>query len=575
MKIKDILTIAAVALMTGSCNSIDEVLSGDRMPINLAATVEGNAIGATRTETANDTQDETLLVDQTVKAVITIDGVENTRNYTVGTSNQLTTDEATLYYPMDGTPVSIYAVHPNYMSAENFTVAIDQRDDAYYAASDLCYSKTASYKKATWNTLTFKHLLSKVIVNVTNNLNTNAISSVQLNAKIRTTLTYPAANDDGYTLADATIPSTVTLLPGAAAIIPPQTVSSGSTLLSFTIPGIGLMEYKLTSDATFLSGHQYTYNVTVDKTGISVTSTITPWGTDDPLGTTSQIESVNYIPLTLEAIENNVTITIRNSLNLTILYSVNGASRLSSNSNPITISLPSAGDKVCLFGDNATYFDNSNVYTNIHCDKNCYLYGNVMSLINSNNFGELKTLTGTYAFRSLFNGSNYNNNYIQYKPGCPFVLPATTLTEGCYMLMFSLCSGLTKSPELPATSLATSCYNQMFTNAGLVEAPELPATTLANSCYENMFRDCANLETAPVLSAGTLCERCYYNMFRGCTNLNYIKMIATDISADKCLEAWVQDISATGTFIRHANMKTLGEGDNGIPANWTVLTATE
>lgn len=284
MKIKDILAIVAMALMTGGCNSSDDTQSDDgRVPIRLTASVESRlAVEAcTRGTTTAATQDETLLEGQTVKAVITMEGTEYTRNYTVGTGDVLTTDETPkLYYPMNGSPVSIYAVHPSYTSGTDFTVAIDQRDDALYAASDLCYSKTTSYKKADWNKLTFEHLLSKVVVNITNSINSNAISSVQLNACIRTSLTYPVDNSGGYTLGDASIPNTVTLNPSAAAIIPPQTISEGTVLIDFTIPDVGFIEYTLPTDVTFESGHQYTYNITVSQTGITVTSSINPWGGD-------------------------------------------------------------------------------------------------------------------------------------------------------------------------------------------------------------------------------------------------------------------------------------------------------
>lgn len=290
MKIKDILAIVAMALMTGGCNSSDDTQSDDgRVPIRLTASVESRlAVEAcTRGTTTAATQDETLLEGQTVKAVITMEGTEYTRNYTVGTGDVLTTDETPkLYYPMNGSPVSIYAVHPSYTSGTDFTVAIDQRDDALYAASDLCYSKTTSYKKADWNKLTFEHLLSKVVVNITNSINSNAISSVQLNACIRTSLTYPVDNSGGYTLGDASIPNTVTLNPSAAAIIPPQTISEGTVLIDFTIPDVGFIEYTLPTDVTFESGHQYTYNITVSQTGIAVTSSITKWGgSETPLHT--------------------------------------------------------------------------------------------------------------------------------------------------------------------------------------------------------------------------------------------------------------------------------------------------
>ena len=59
-------------------------------------------------------------------------------------------------------------------------------------------------------------------------------------------------------------------------------------------------------------------------------------------------------------------------------------------------------------------------------------------------------------------------------------------------------------------------------------------------------------------------------MFSGCTNLNYIKMLATDISADGCLETWVNNVSSTGTFVKDPNMTSLPTGDSGIPNGWTV-----
>ena len=86
--------------------------------------------------------------------------------------------------------------------------------------------------------------------------------------------------------------------------------------------------------------------------------------------------------------------------------------------------------------------------------------------------------------------------------------------------MFLECTSLTTAPELPATTLANDCYNIMFAYCfNLTTAPTLPATTLANNCYENMFRECTSLTTAPALPATTLKDGCYSNMFNGCTGL--------------------------------------------------------
>ena len=152
-------------------------------------------------------------------------------------------------------------------------------------------------------------------------------------------------------------------------------------------------------------------------------------------------------------------------------------------------------------------------------------------------------------------------------------LPATTLDKGCYAAMFYGCTSLTTAPELPATTVFYICYDSMFQGCtSLTTAPELPATTLARECYKEMFYGCTSLTSAPVLPATTLAEECYSGMFYGCTNLNYIKMLAT-VWATRPLNNWVQDVSSTGTFIKHPDAD-IPTGKSGIPSGWTVETAT-
>ena len=110
-------------------------------------------------------------------------------------------------------------------------------------------------------------------------------------------------------------------------------------------------------------------------------------------------------------------------------------------------------------------------------------------------------------------------------------------------------------------------FNQCYK---LTVAPELPATTLAPHCYSNMFQECYNLTTAPQLPATTLTEYCYAWMFKWCEKLNSITMLATNISAECCLEGWVEGSSTTGTFIKASAMNSLPTGNSGIPTGWTV-----
>ena len=148
----------------------------------------------------------------------------------------------------------------------------------------------------------------------------------------------------------------------------------------------------------------------------------------------------------------------------------------------------------------------------------------------------------------------------------------TIPSEGCFHFLFYGCSYLTAAPDLPATTLATSCYQYMFADCtGLTSAPALPATTLENSCYNNMFAGCTSLREAPELPATTLVYRCYYNMFSGCTNLSYVKCMATDISANTCVDNWLNNVAREGTFVKPAAMSSWTIGASGIPQGWTVV----
>jgi hypothetical protein len=88
-----------------------------------------------------------------------------------------------------------------------------------------------------------------------------------------------------------------------------------------------------------------------------------------------------------------------------------------------------------------------------------------------------------------------------------------------------------------------------------------------------MFKGCTSLTTAPELPATTLAEKCYYGMFWGCTSLNSVTCLATDISASDCVYKWLDNVAASGTFIKAAGMTDWPSGANGIPSGWTVQDA--
>lgn len=341
-------------------------------------------------------------------------------------------------------------------------------------------------------------------------------------------------------------------------------------------------------------------------------------------------------PLTLEAatdgeITFNYTLSLYHDAELTdIEYQMNGGAWTTYTwNNPIPVV---TGDKVAFRGNNASYFGNGKGYeSRISSTADVYVYGNIMSLINSTDFATLTTLTGKDAFSHLFAVAGTDpwevvaNTAIKSHPTRELVLPATTLTNMCYMNMFAGCQGLTRAPELPATDMPVACYASMFEGCtgltqapalptttftpygqnpvtyeeygsidcymsmfkdctSLTEAPALPATTLVHGVYQNMFQGCTSLERAPELPAPIVADLAYSQMFDGCTSLNYVKCLATEFlidptfgnTAEDNVLNWLNNVAATGTFVKAPSMNDWAIGSpNGIPAGWTVQNAGE
>ena len=230
-------------------------------------------------------------------------------------------------------------------------------------------------------------------------------------------------------------------------------------------------------------------------------------------------------PLTFEAKTAGAKVTFianDDAIEKTVEYSTDGGTTWTSKSTNntaggISVTLTNAGDKVMFRGTNTTYSDIFN-HNSFSCTADCYVYGNVMSLINKDNFATNTTLEAQGTFYYLFKDNtkiyNHDKNTLE--------LPATTLQDACYKNMFKCCTNLTKAPNLPATDLANNCYESMFESCYALTSTqeELPATTLQQYCYASMFKGCSALTKAPKLPAPSLAGYCYQSMFDGCTNLN-------------------------------------------------------
>lgn len=280
--------------------------------------------------------------------------------------------------------------------------------------------------------------------------------------------------------------------------------------------------------------------------------------------------SIEETPLSFEAVEAG-TIQVyysgSHTLPKPITYAKNGVSTSITASTDIAVA---AGDVVSFSSENSSLGDATN-YVFIQADHKCYVYGNVMSMINDEgDFSKDKTISGEYALRYML----YGNENMYNHPDKKLILPATTLSEGCYWGLFRGCYSLSKAPELPATKLAPLCYGQMFRYCtALTTAPELPATTLEGSCYNQMFYNCTSLTTAPELPASTLAEKCYYCMFMHCSKLSSVSCKATSGMNSTNLAFWLEyaGTDVTSPTLHVTSGKKLEEWILPGSVTWTVV----
>lgn len=303
----------------------------------------------------------------------------------------------------------------------------------------------------------------------------------------------------------------------------------------------------------------------------------------------------------------------------TVSYSLDGGLTWSTPSDSILISVHS-GDTIMWKKGNAQNGGRLFTFNNISWETQApfNVHGNIMSLIYGDDFID-KTSVGVNIFRGLFEGSKVVN-------ASGLLLPATTLSESCYMDMFYGCTSLETAPQLPAEILAKLCYANMFYGcSSLVQTSDLPATDLPYGCYNSMFRDCISLSGTPDIKgvttdygscqsmfhnctsltnardlritkvAPSCCKfmfkgctslthapelpaidltnanNCYEEMFYGCVSLNYIKaMFTTTIGVPmNYTRFWVSGVAANGTFVKNANAN-IPSGTSGIPTGWSV-----
>lgn len=313
MKATKIISACAVLVALASCSN-DHVISqpgAEDTPIRIQANV-----GGITTRAASSIQGTQFDNNESVNVYIYEHTTGGSATYNYGTNGLVTCtadgsgnlNPGSIFYPQNGNGIDVYGVYPTSVtenaSSQDFSVNTDQSNATNYKASDLMYAScVTNHTKGTPVSLTFKHKLSKVTVELAagtgfKDADLNSAVVKITNTSTKCSITSLNKSDIGAITASSTSSDIKPIEIGTwnssskekmSAIVIPQTVNKGTVLFEVTLAGSNTKPYKYTipsggSDVIFAESNEYKYKLTIKIDGIDVTSTITPW-TDATGGT--------------------------------------------------------------------------------------------------------------------------------------------------------------------------------------------------------------------------------------------------------------------------------------------------
>lgn len=280
----------ALALVMSACNNTDDFGYGDKdSEIRLTSNVVASRANTQATQIVKGEDVYVWLEDETGEKTV------EAWKLTAGDNGELK-GETQRYFP-DGTEkLKSYAVHANTTIEEGsalpaeivHTVTADQKNVENYIKSDMLYSIKDEVRKGTENALKFYHMLSKLEVKLiagegytaeelkafeVSILNTSLVAKLTIDK----TKTESGILETTVTAEGDKTPILINALTDdyAEAVIVPQAVTAGK-FMKFK-SGEKELIYELGNEKVFEAGKKYKYEVTIKRSGISVTTSEVTW----------------------------------------------------------------------------------------------------------------------------------------------------------------------------------------------------------------------------------------------------------------------------------------------------------
>lgn len=312
MKTKLLSVLALSALLFASCSNDEQDLNSGATELHISSGV------ITLLKSAVNTQESTIAngekVSLWVNDATTANALYKANQLTANGSNGFSHGTA-MYFPQTGNAVDIYAIHGKFSpafasgdafpsSAVSYSVESNQSilEGATFTNSDLLYAYSKNVSRngnPTTASLTFYHMLSKLelAIKIGNGAPflaaSNAITLGSNNVIVdgeftpSATATMTSQTDRAAMLTAGTSRATIQLgqlissdftavnVIYNEAIFAPQDMSG--KVLTFTLSNGGQLKYTIPANTMFESGKKYQYQITLNLTGLQVTSSIADW----------------------------------------------------------------------------------------------------------------------------------------------------------------------------------------------------------------------------------------------------------------------------------------------------------
>lgn len=284
MNKKTFSAVALATLLLTACQNDEETMQTDaRVALQVTSGIQTRAYDATW-----EANDEIGIFGFTQGDAPT-QAYTNVRYVTTGGDGAFTPDGTTIYLPTDGSSLDFVAYYPHTTDLENGIYTVDVEDQSDLSTIDLMAAGMQTANRIN-NTVTFnfEHKLSKIVLTFKpgDGMALSELTGMKVQLTNQQTLaTFNVTQPDGEVVVGTNTPATLTLNTDADG-----TSSEGIVLPSANFDGMTL-HLELADESSFFNwdlnksqnadkfeaGKKYVYDITVNRSGLGVTATITDW----------------------------------------------------------------------------------------------------------------------------------------------------------------------------------------------------------------------------------------------------------------------------------------------------------